>query len=525
MKFLTLDSVLKGQGPFHPRFYTEGIGGRLTTSFPPGTSIWMAPLYFLGQATAFIFDRWLPQVQYNSNLFFAPFYVTLLNVFFSAAACAVFYHIGRQLDYARRDALLAVFFLGLGTMLWPYSKFCYSEPQAAFFLAAAFSLLLKSAPDFKPTPAALSGICLSLAVITKYETVLILPVFAACTFWWCRHAEPGRLRTGLVVYLSALAAGFAVIAFWNWIRFGTVLEIGRYRFLEKNLFFLKPLIFYGAFAAFGVYLFRRRRVQEHLKRNRLMAAAAVLFLITALILMEPRFFRQLALLFSSPGKSLFLFSPGLAASFFLFRRFQIRQGSAAFFTAAVFLFYLLLLPSNIYNTAWQWGPRYFVTLMPFLMLPVLELASAVTGRNVKKAAAAALFAVSVLAQVVAVSVSYPDTFNYTSQKIARDTGVKLTDYQIEKKTVFPKLLSDWNYAPLKMQALAAASVAGKKLESLNEPLPFKQNVKTPEMWTFDFWWVYLYYYRVPPAVLAAAVIFLLLAAGGCLWYFLRFRRD
>ncbi len=91
LKYLTLDQIVKGEGPFHPRFFTPGLDGRSTTSFPPGTSFWMLPLYAGGKACTVLVLHWKPAAAINPDLFFAPLFVTFLNVFFSAGLCALFF--------------------------------------------------------------------------------------------------------------------------------------------------------------------------------------------------------------------------------------------------------------------------------------------------------------------------------------------------------------------------------------------------------------------------------------------------
>jgi len=137
----------------------------------------MAPLYLFGKLTSLFFSIIFPHISIDPRLFFAPLYVTFLNTIFCAGSCAVFYRLGRYMRYSHRVSLGAVICLGFGTMLWPYSKFSYSEPQAAFFLLACFLYLFRYRQTGKARCCVYAGALLSLALITKYEVAFLAPAF------------------------------------------------------------------------------------------------------------------------------------------------------------------------------------------------------------------------------------------------------------------------------------------------------------------------------------------------------------
>lgn len=51
--------------------------------------------------------------------------VWLLNVFAMAAAGVVMFWLALGLNYSRGAAVAAALALGLGTLVWPYSKTCF----------------------------------------------------------------------------------------------------------------------------------------------------------------------------------------------------------------------------------------------------------------------------------------------------------------------------------------------------------------------------------------------------------------
>ncbi len=69
--------------------------------------------------------------------------VYLFNIFVSAMACVVLYQYALTLGYNERVAVIGAFFLGVGTIVWPYSKTFFQEPLTLLLLLTAALLLEK----------------------------------------------------------------------------------------------------------------------------------------------------------------------------------------------------------------------------------------------------------------------------------------------------------------------------------------------------------------------------------------------
>jgi len=295
-----------------------------------------------------------------------------------------------------------------------------------------------------------------------------------------------------------LGTALVIIAMWNFVRFGNFFEIGRYGYMLNHRLFIY-LILLVIIAGISAYLwYKQSPAVQGIQKYQLILTAVFAGAIVCYLLFHSRARYQMFALLFSPGKSILLFSPSLILSAVFCRKYFKRWPDEALLSLALFFLFLLLLPYTISIRAWQWGPRYYVTILPFLALPLFEsMEQSAKNSGFKKMIIAMILFFGLLVQIAAVSMSYPDTFNYTAQKISADEGVELKSFHTEKEVVFPKLLWDWRYAPIKMQAAVLMSLLTKKtLPTLPESLAFKRNVKTPADWHFDFWWVYLYYYRM-----------------------------
>ncbi|HEX9775821.1 MAG TPA: hypothetical protein VGB83_09610 [Actinomycetota bacterium] len=129
-----------------------------------------------------------------------------------AALVVALYVFARRLGSGRRWALLASAGGFAGTFLLPYSKSFFSEPLVALGLVVAFERALARRPGW-------SALGLAVAIVTRPQSLVLLPLLAFV--WWRRNGA-----RGLVGASAPLAAAAAIVAFYNWARFGSILEFG-----------------------------------------------------------------------------------------------------------------------------------------------------------------------------------------------------------------------------------------------------------------------------------------------------------
>ncbi len=321
-----------------------------------GDSLFAAPLYALALA--------LPALGLTQT-------TLLTSAIVIALAGALLYLAARRLKYSRGVSLALALLFGLATPAWVYAKQFWSETFGIFTLFAAFYFLLCFREEHRARDALIAGIALGLAVATRVTNAALVPFFAwygffagatqiAATTAQSRpsSAEPARagglhdlvaavsnrrnLR-GLAWFAAMLALAALSIAWYDGVRYGSPLATG-YRADEL---FNNPILL-------GLY----------------------------------------GLLFS-PGKGLFLYVPFLAALPWSIVVLWRRARDELFLTCAIFALYLVTFSTWYY---WwggtNWGPRFLVPTIPFLVLlvaPAVELALNVESRNKIRVAFTTLF--------------------------------------------------------------------------------------------------------------------------------------
>ncbi len=240
-----------------------------------------------------------------------------------ALTCVLFFGLCRRLGSRPLSAGLATVTLGLGTTLWVYARYPYSEVlQAACFLGF-FGQLLRTRQDPSRRNGALFGLWAGLLVNAKY--VYLVSVVAAGLYlaWTLRSRWRVMLETAVTAMVVALPFA-AMILLYNHAR-------------------------WGSFTAAGYNLSSSVGISENVAVG-----------LWGLLL--------------SPGKSVFLYSPPLVAGLLGLPRAARRWPH---FLPA---FLLVLIPPLLVNarlTFWAgdyaWGPRYLVFAVPVVLLPLAAL--------------------------------------------------------------------------------------------------------------------------------------------------------
>jgi hypothetical protein len=276
--------------------------------------------------------------------FVTHFVVSTYSIFFGALACVLFHRLAGAFCLSASHALLLTLAFGLGTIIWKYSVYDFSEiVQTCALLGATLAALRNT-----PRSLALMAACLSANVFMKVAAVIYLPVFFAYVWWVNRHDARVALRK---LGAAAVVGGIfgAVLLYLNYVRFGNPLESG-----------------YGG--------------------------QAVMF--------SDRFLHNLAALLISPEKGLFLYSPILLFAVAGYPAFVARHRAEAGLFVALALINLCFHASYIYyEGGWCWGPRFQVVITYLLLLPAGML---LDRWPAWRPAFFALFAISTAVQSLAV---------------------------------------------------------------------------------------------------------------------------
>jgi hypothetical protein len=153
--------------------------------------------------------------------FVTHFVVSTYSVFFGATACVLFYLLADAFGVARRNAVWLTFAFGLGTIVWKYSVFDFSEVAQLVFLLGATTAAWRNTPR----SIAVMTVLLSCNVWTKAASAIYVPIFLTYVLWRNRTDWSGNARRFAV---AAAVGGVFVggLLYLNWLRFGHPLESG-----------------------------------------------------------------------------------------------------------------------------------------------------------------------------------------------------------------------------------------------------------------------------------------------------------
>jgi len=224
--------------------------------------------------------------------------------------------------------LLTVFIFAFATPVWQYSSTFFSEPLTMLFTMMSFYLLIPNKNDSGAIGrTSMSGLFLGLATATHISAILFAPFFFLLAI--LQKGKPVRenlLKTG-TFFSIGFSLILAILAAYNYSRFGNILETGRTVAPE-----LVDKLGYGRFVApfEGLY----------------------------------------GLLFGS-SKGLLLLAPIIILSFFGWRHFHRDNRLISFTIIAMSVFRLLFIASRSdWSGGFCLGPRYLLCLLPFLILPL-----------------------------------------------------------------------------------------------------------------------------------------------------------
>jgi len=226
----------------------------------------------------------------------------------------------------------------------------------------------------------LAGLSAGAAVLTDYQVAFIGPPLFLYVVWAVR-TRVGRtfswpaLRPALLFCVGTLPP-FVFLLWYHFVCFGSPFKTG-YNYLSNPVFSE-----WHSKGFLGLSHFR----------------------LTALL--DRHFSADDGLFYYSPF--LLLAIPGLIL---MLRRRDLRAEGGL--CAAVVGFFVYFISSLAFISGWDVGPRYVTCALPFYMVPIAVLASAVAGRWQLRAAVSGLIALSMIIYltVSAVFPHYPDNFS------------------------------------------------------------------------------------------------------------------
>jgi hypothetical protein len=195
------------------------LHGQPRAAYSPGQALLCVPWYALGQ---YLLAR-LPGVPADDTDLVVAFSSCLSSATFSALTVTFFFLLLLGIGIPLRAALFAAAMVGLGTPIFAYSGWLFSEPiSAAVFVGVALLLFGRGREPISLRTGLIAGLVLGLATIVRPTNVLAIPVFAAAVL--LRDGKPA-LRAAFAL-CAASAIGVLTLLAHNALLFGGPLEFG-----------------------------------------------------------------------------------------------------------------------------------------------------------------------------------------------------------------------------------------------------------------------------------------------------------
>jgi len=301
--------------------------GRRYSKYGIGMALVEVPFYAAGVLAV----RLLPGMPRDYVTMFAA---SLTNVVVCALWGALFFSFSGRLGHNRRTRLWLTGAFGLGTMVFPYSGYGFSEPLVGLCLLGSATALC----SYRHRPAewrlVVAGGTMGLAIATKSYAIVALPLLLAYVWPSLRALDRKvQLRHGLSC--AAPLAAFALLVMWyNWARYGGVLMTGYHLDDLKSEFWTGQEGGYFSFSPLNI------------------AIALYGFLL-------------------SSGRGLVFFLPTVVLLPIAVRAFHRRHPRESVLFASLVVVHLLLFASfRGWHGGSCWGPRYLLPIVPCLVLPL-----------------------------------------------------------------------------------------------------------------------------------------------------------
>ncbi len=361
----------------------EGRGGRQYSKLGIGQSVANLPTYYVGTIVETLFPGRMVFKSYSRYVYIPHesrlvkseaqtlirisdvdggrvSFTTLTNAFVVAAVCLLFFMALCAFGVCARVSLLGALMLGFSTPFWVYSRDLFGEPLFAMSLLGAFYFLAAPGKPLTARRAVLGGVFSSVGILARMSFAPIIGIFALYL-----ALSPGerRDRLGLVLkYILFSLPGLVVIGALNWVRFESVFASGYHTAFDKG--FSVPLLKGVVYNLF------------------------------------------------SPYRSIFLYAPPVMVFFFGIAHFA-KKFRAHLVLIALIVVYMFVLYSRwwAWHGGWCWGPRFYLPIVPLVMLPGIVRIQ-LAGTRALSWAAVALGIVGFAVQLGAVLVNYTMAYDY-----------------------------------------------------------------------------------------------------------------
>jgi len=319
--------------------------GHYYTDKEPGMSFYAIPFYLIYKTMS-----GPPELPYGLNLegLSSDFMDMMLIVISGTSALAgalsvVLLYVSLKY-YTRRNRLLVAFAYGFGTLIFVYSRLFLNHAVAAFFSFLSFYLVLRMKHE-KKDYLIWAGLSAGLAIMTQLSVLAIVAgifiyLLVLKKRWW-------KFVLGAVI-------GLLPFLLYNFLIFGNPFDIA-YFHMDTDIWGFESLD--GQFEVRGL--------------------DAINIIIRLLIY---------------PYRGIFFYSPILIISIYgLWRMRKTHRSEAVLIFGLLITFLIYNSQLNHWHGGSSFGPRHFVVLMPFLMIPLAYVSGRINRKLLYMLIAVSIF--------------------------------------------------------------------------------------------------------------------------------------
>jgi hypothetical protein len=436
--------------------------GKQYSVYNPGQILLFVPFYWLAQ---YIPTQWHPY-------YVAAFLCSFLGYLTFGCIILVFWEISKKLEVPDRGRIVATLLLAGTSFCFAHAQDSYEHIYEALFVLLAVWLLL---PAAIPQAVVCAALAIGCGLMFRTSVVIVLPGVLLLIPTWRQRG----------IFLLSLLPFLGILLVYNYQRFDDPFQNG--------------------YASAWALAFHQTAASSFKLGN-----------------LPKHFF---GLLFSS-AKGLIFFSPSVLLAGIGYRSFWRQQPRLVVSVGLIACAYLVFYAANFawHGSAWNWGPRYIIPIVPLLYLMLFYL-----PRDRYHSVIYAVTAISLAVQLLGVATFYKRTL---VQTYLVEGDIFWSDHYF----FHPR------YSPLWGQCVGLVEVTHSMLarapKELFLPLGPWRNEARPaspqamldyslDFNVYNFWWVRLLYLPVPPLVKLVGLggvgfaVYLLLLLTQRVWKLLR----
>ncbi len=354
-----------------------GPQGDVFSKKGPAPALLAAPFYLIGWLSGL-----LPVAALRLSMLQTAFW---FNAAVTALTAVVLARLALVLGYRLRAALAAGLLFGLGTLAWPYATHFFGEPLSTLALLGCIDALVRLRQTGLARFAAWAGIAAGIMIATSAAQAVLLAPFGVYLLWASASQRIGESEREAARSANQRDATrrFAVRHSAFVIRvFATLLAFIVPLLVAAGLLALYNQVRFGAPFSTGYHF----DTGEGFTANWLQGLWGLVF---------------------SPYRGLFWYTPLALASVLAWPAFIRRHRAEGWLLLAV-----TVVMIGLFGKWWMWwggfawGPRFLVPLSPLFVVVLLPWLAGGLRRRWARIVLAALAAVSVAVQVLAVSANY-----------------------------------------------------------------------------------------------------------------------